>query len=1481
MKRPTLIILLIFNFLFTPSTCFNVFYAFAETDSTSNTNGQLWMSELSTSDNSLYPMPTLIIPESCNIDVDQQGERIIVRWNESCFPNSYYVSISFKSYSGYLIKNTTTQNNGYYSVSLIDLNMFSITRIYICLKGNGDQQNFCGSIEVEITDNEKPSGQISNIHSSYNIGDIVNFYLTASDNRNLSKLQFTVKNNSDAILYNRNWSVSGTYASQSSSFSTDSWEAGRYSYTLHIVDSSDNTQYLSGYFNLLDSIKPTGFIYNLRNNYNVGDIIECNVRAQDETSLRYVRFKVTDSDNYMYSWSRELYSHKIYQNIITFKTDSWNEGLCNCILTIIDSNENTSIYNYSFMLSATKPSKPYAPTAYAINSRTIRVSWNVSNDDLSVSLWREFDGIYKKIYCISKPYDYNRSYFYDSDSIQPDTTYSYKIKTSKSETGCYNQAVWSDFSDIFTVKTLEEQDINAPTGRVSISPDILYQNDSFLYSIEAWDNKFISEISFKITNQYGANRFNIQFMPNNIYFHKSGVLKTNSWGEGTFYYNLYLKDNSNNVNNYNGSFEILPFPEISFEIPEMTKAIPGHSVSIPITLYNPGKIPLEGIDIIFFYDNNILDGTSATLAGGILENKGYSLINNFMNEGKIHSCIFAIDSLNNSEGLILNIKCNVIGKIGDKCELLLNCGINEKEKISSMGIVEIIDTPHSLPGSSQLIDCQSNNPVKNATILINNSYETYSNDEGIFYLKADQPEIYTISVNGYFPYTKTLSIVNHENQISAIPVCPIRKKAIIIAGSQKNDHLWDAYKLCSTDAYDYLIDEYEIKYLGPDSTPDAASAESIGKAITEWAKDADELLLYMVDHGISGQFVIDQSDHSKNIEVSLLKRCLDDLQNTMKGTIIVIFDACNSGSFVSELSPPPGKQRIIITSTRDKESALFLIDGNFSFSHHFWNCRAMKFNKSIKEAYYDTLDIIQLPVIGLPTPQVDANGNGIPNEDDDFKILKTIFIRKKHHRDISLENPRKRFVIGTNISDEVILQGYSTYSINAILPNEMDDVKKVTAIIIPPDYQQVSPDVPITNLIQVDLERIANNYYESVYNDLYVKGTYYISIYAIDSESSYSLLKRLSIVQKGEPVPDEYENDNSLFLSNAMDYTQHHNFHTINDEDWAMFYGTESIDYTIQVSNTGIDCNAVIEMYDSSGEFIFNHNHTQKGETETLLWTCLKTGLYYVKISNYDELYGNDTYYDLSCSNSHNKDTYETDDRMEQARLIQISNLKTQHHNFHDEKDVDWVKFYALTYKYYVVEVSQTGINCDAAIEIYDYTGNTVDSMNRNDEGEEESLTWECKEEGIYFIKINSATFGEHMDYALSLSVPEGTAPAYITGWVRDEYTLNPLPNACVKLDNSMAVIVNEGGAYCLPCEAGDHHLTAEFNGYHVYSLEKYFEAFSTVEENINMVAEYTLDDVIWGVKVLAGMSVDENSGIGRQIELAEIIYMLSTISNY
>jgi len=228
-------------------------------------------------------------------------------------------------------------------------------------------------------------------------------------------------------------------------------------------------------------------------------------------------------------------------------------------------------------------------------------------------------------------------------------------------------------------------------------------------------------------------------------------------------------------------------------------------------------------------------------------------------------------------------------------------------------------------------------------------------------------------------------------------------KAIIVAGGPHSESyykpLWENTVPCANIAYKTLLwqgyTKENIFYLNPENT-DAdddgylndmdsdATFENLEYAINTWAKEsAAELLIYMT--GLSsgvGTFLINSNEVLRAEDLDLW---LDELQETMSGRVIFVYDTSFSGSFLPLLAPPEGKERILITSSSE-EQAHFLDEGRLSFSYQFWS--AIMSGSELYRAFLFARAMMK----DVQTPLLDANGNGIGNEYDDFILADDIKI---------------------------------------------------------------------------------------------------------------------------------------------------------------------------------------------------------------------------------------------------------------------------------------------------------------------------------------------------------------------------------------------------------------------------------------------------------------------------------------------------------
>jgi sugar lactone lactonase YvrE len=337
-----------------------------------------------------------------------------------------------------------------------------------------------------------------------------------------------------------------------------------------------------------------------------------------------------------------------------------------------------------------------------------------------------------------------------------------------------------------------------------------------------------------------------------------------------------------------------------------------------------------------------------------------------------------------------------------------------------------------------------------------------------------------------------------------------RSKAIIVAGGgpYPGNNLWDVTRMCANFAYRALnfqgFSKDAIYYLTSDTELDLdnngvlddvdadATNGNLKDAISNWANDAENLILYLVDHGGDGSF---RMSAEESLSASDLDAWLDQLQQTISGKAIVIYDACESGSFLSTLLPPADKERIVVTSTSPNESAYFVSQGALSFSNFFWTHIFNGLN--LFDAFRLTLEAMGMTVSDQ-IPLLDANRNGVGNEAGDIDFARNTTIG--NGTQILGDSP-----VIEQISPEQTISGISSALIYATGVTDDDGIARVWAVIRPPDYYQSSPDNPVQDFPAIDLLPVGEDRYEQAYNDFNLSGTYQIVIYARDRTGNTSI----------------------------------------------------------------------------------------------------------------------------------------------------------------------------------------------------------------------------------------------------------------------------------------------------------------------------------------------------------------------------------------
>jgi len=332
-------------------------------------------------------------------------------------------------------------------------------------------------------------------------------------------------------------------------------------------------------------------------------------------------------------------------------------------------------------------------------------------------------------------------------------------------------------------------------------------------------------------------------------------------------------------------------------------------------------------------------------------------------------------------------------------------------------------------------------------------------------------------------------------------------KAIIVAGGGpfKDNNIWEETSAITKKAYYALtlqgFNKHTIHYETfdtdldiddngiADDVDDEPSLKNLRSAITQWAKDTGELIIYLADHGGNKKFLLKgeqgflKNGHSENCEylsAEILDKWLKEYEEN-NGKVTLIYDACYSGSFIESLK---SDNRLIITSTKADEEATLSGSGTISFSYYFWTYISQ--GLSIEESYEKAKNAMKYHPQNAciePETNIDSKyiGNGIK---------------------INTSAP----VISIN-DCQIDPIGY-TITISGITVEDPEGIKSVWATVIPPDYKNTEFSKTIKDLPRIRFKKVHGDNdlisYEATYNELSISGRYSILVYASDVYNNIS-----------------------------------------------------------------------------------------------------------------------------------------------------------------------------------------------------------------------------------------------------------------------------------------------------------------------------------------------------------------------------------------
>ncbi len=437
---------------------------------------------------------------------------------------------------------------------------------------------------------------------------------------------------------------------------------------------------------------------------------------------------------------------------------------------------------------------------------------------------------------------------------------------------------------------------------------------------------------------------------------------------------------------------------------------------------------------------------------------------------------------------------------------------------------------------------------------------------------------------------------------------------------------WQGYD--PTESIYYLAPEsVDIYNDGQEDRDAGTSLAALQYAINNWAADADDLVVYMIGHGSFDTFKI--NGDGEILDADTFAGWLNDLQAVIPGRVVVVYDACFSGSFIEPFTVPNNTDfsRVAITSSTANQDSMLHNNGEDSFSYSFW------------QSYYHGADIFQAYTKGLnmmstiQQPRLDTNGDGIANGDLDYIHMAGRRLGRGIITDSGASLARIAAIPGTQL---LIDDDSSTLWLELESNIQITDV---SALIIPPDYTAATSEAAENEIITVPLIfSQTNNRYEAEYTGFTLQGTYTIS-YQVTGERDGSAIRwqQTARIIRSFTGPDQYEDDDQPSSATPViinrQLAQHHTIHAPGDSDWGKFFGKIGKSYDIEVTNQGPDMITKIDLYqgdDINTPVASKLAINNMPDPVVMTWDCLLDGVYYIRVSHQDPLVsGPGTIYDL------------------------------------------------------------------------------------------------------------------------------------------------------------------------------------------------------------------------------------------------------------
>ncbi len=351
-------------------------------------------------------------------------------------------------------------------------------------------------------------------------------------------------------------------------------------------------------------------------------------------------------------------------------------------------------------------------------------------------------------------------------------------------------------------------------------------------------------------------------------------------------------------------------------------------------------------------------------------------------------------------------------------------------------------------------------------------------------------------------------------------------KAIILAGGGPSTEtysnlIWDATELLTNKAVDALnIQGYsldQIKFLTAGNIDSSrnyelepASLANLELAITEWSADAENVVIYLVDHGGPGKF---QVNSEEILNTDQLNSWVSQLQSKIPGKTTVIIEACKSGSFLNSISI---SGHPFIASSNAEQPAVISNGGLNSFSYYFWS--EISSGGTLQTAFKRARQGMSSHIFkGKPqSAQLDFNGDKILNQSD-YNVLENFCLG--NCTTYAANPPTVNLLTPEPNSDNIVFNNKTQMDFSLQVTN-LESIISAWALITRPDFDHPDSDEPVSDLPLIELSCDSQSICRGNYNQFNRPGEYQIDFYVKDANLDQSLAKKV-IIEHTLPLFDE------------------------------------------------------------------------------------------------------------------------------------------------------------------------------------------------------------------------------------------------------------------------------------------------------------------------------------------------------------------------